>query len=80
MVVTVSDNGIGIAPEELPHIFELFVQEERALGLRRGGLGIGLAVVRDLVEAHRGSVVVRSAGRGFGSEFVVRLPILQSHG
>lgn len=73
IVITVSDNGIGVTPEALPHIFELFVQDERALGLHNGGLGIGLAVVRDLVEAHGGSVLARSAGKSLGSEFVVRL-------
>jgi diguanylate cyclase (GGDEF)-like protein len=75
IVTTVSDNGIGITPEALPHIFELFVQDERALALQNGGLGIGLAVVRDLVEAHDGSVVAKSAGKDGGSEFAVTLPI-----
>jgi len=60
----------------LPHIFELFVQEDHALRLHSGGLGIGLAVVRDLVEAHGGNVVATSAGKGCGSEFVVSLPIV----
>jgi diguanylate cyclase (GGDEF)-like protein len=78
IVITVADDGIGITPEALPHIFELFVQDERALALQRGGLGIGLAVVRDLVEAHDGSVVAKSAGKDGGSEFIVRLPMRQS--
>jgi diguanylate cyclase len=78
IVITVADNGIGITPDALPHIFELFVQDERALALQNGGLGIGLAVVRDLVEAHGGSVVAKSDGKDRGSEFVVRLPILRS--
>jgi signal transduction histidine kinase len=74
IVIEVADNGIGITPDALSHIFELFVQDERALALQSGGLGIGLAVVRDLVEAHDGTVVARSAGADHGSEFIVRLP------
>jgi diguanylate cyclase (GGDEF)-like protein len=74
-VITVRDNGIGISAEALPTIFDLFVQDARALPHSNGGLGIGLAVVRDLVQAHGGSVVAHSAGRGCGSEFIVRLPL-----
>ncbi len=77
-IVTVADNGIGITAEALPHIFDLFVQDAGALALHSGGLGIGLAVVRELVEAHGGSVVVRSDGRGKGSTFVVTLPLAYS--
>jgi len=73
--IRVADNGIGIAPQALAHVFDLFVQDARALALDSGGLGIGLAVVRELVEAHGGSVVVHSAGTGLGSEFIVGLPI-----
>jgi signal transduction histidine kinase len=80
IVITVADNGIGITTDALSHIFELFVQDERALALQNGGLGIGLAVVRDLVVAHEGSVVARSAGPDRGSEFIVRLPIRRTHG
>lgn len=80
LVVTVSDNGIGITSEVLPGIFELFVQDEHALRLYNGGLGIGLAVVHDLVELHQGSVVATSAGKSLGSQFVVRLPILRNPG
>ena len=75
IAITVSDNGMGIAVEALPHIFDLFVQDARAKALHSGGLGIGLAVVRELVEAHGGTVVGRSAGRDLGSEFVVTLPM-----
>lgn len=75
IMITVADNGIGITPDVLPHIFELFVQDERALALYSGGLGIGLAVVRELVDAHGGSVVAKSIGKDRGSEFVVRLPM-----
>jgi diguanylate cyclase (GGDEF)-like protein len=73
--ITVADNGIGITPDALPNIFELFMQDTRALALHNQGLGIGLAVVRDLVEAHGGTVVARSPGRDLGSEFIVTLPI-----
>jgi diguanylate cyclase (GGDEF)-like protein len=75
-LITIADSGVGVSPEALPHIFELFVQEDHALRLHSGGLGIGLAVVRDLVEAHGGNVVATSAGKGRGSEFVVSLPIV----
>jgi len=73
--IAVSDDGIGISAETLPDIFSLFVQDARALALYNGGVGIGLAVVRELVEAHGGTVVGRSAGRNLGSEFVVTLPM-----
>jgi signal transduction histidine kinase len=75
MAIIVSDNGVGISPEALPHIFDLFVQDARALDHASGGLGIGLAVVRELVEAHRGTVIGHSAGRNLGSEFMVTLPM-----
>jgi PAS domain S-box-containing protein len=74
VVVKVRDKGIGIAPEMLPHIFDLFVQADRSLERAQGGLGIGLTLVRRLVELHGGSVTARSDGPGLGSEFVVRLP------
>ena len=73
--ITVSDNGVGITMEALPNIFELFVQDARAQAHYDGGLGIGLAVVRDLVEAHGGSVVAKSPGRDLGSDFIVALPM-----
>jgi signal transduction histidine kinase len=76
VTVTVSDSGIGITAQALPHIFELFVQDEHGAAHAEGGLGIGLAVVRELVEAHGGSVVASSAGKGQGSEFVVTLPLI----
>ncbi len=75
-VVTISDNGIGISAEALPHIFNLFMQDEHATAHNQGGLGIGLAVVRELVEAHGGSVSVESAGRDKGSRFVVSFPLV----
>ena len=74
--ITVSDNGIGIVAEALPRIFDLFVQNEHAMAMHHGGLGIGLAVVRELVEAHGGSVVAMSPGHDKGSDFVVKLPLI----
>jgi PAS domain S-box-containing protein len=73
-IVTVADNGIGIEPQLLPHVFELFTQAERALDRSRGGLGIGLSLVRRLVEKHGGTVAARSTV-GVGSEFSVTLPL-----
>lgn len=75
LAITVSDNGIGITAQALPHVFELFVQDEHATAHNQDGLGIGLAVVRELVEAHGGSVVASSAGQDLGSQFVVTLPL-----
>jgi signal transduction histidine kinase len=72
--VTVRDTGIGIAPEMLPHIFQMFVQERQALDRAQGGLGLGLSIVRSLVELHGGEVEARSTGRGHGSEFTLRVP------
>jgi PAS domain S-box-containing protein len=74
-VITVRDTGLGIPAEMLPHIFDMFAQVNRTLGRAQGGLGIGLALVRRLVELHGGRVEARSAGEGTGSEFVVRLPM-----
>lgn len=73
-VIRVRDCGIGIAPDMLPHIFELFAQADRALDRSEGGLGIGLTVVEKLVALHGGTVTARSDGPGHGAEFVVRLP------
>jgi diguanylate cyclase (GGDEF)-like protein len=75
VVVTVSDNGIGIAADALPAVFGPFVQDPRAIGFNGTGLGLGLTVVRELVEGHGGSVVATSAGLGLGSRFVVTLPL-----
>jgi diguanylate cyclase len=74
--ITVSDNGIGITAEGLTKVFEPFVQDTHAVGFNGSGLGIGLTVVRELVDAHGGSVIARSAGSGLGSQFVVTLPLL----
>jgi signal transduction histidine kinase len=74
-IVGVRDTGIGIAPEVLPHIFELFVQASRSSSRAVAGLGIGLALVRSLVESHGGRVNATSAGLGKGSVFTVHLPL-----
>jgi PAS domain S-box-containing protein len=74
-VLRVRDSGIGIAADVLPRIFDMFVQAERRTRDGRGGLGIGLTLVRRIVEMHGGSVVATSPGPGKGSEFVVRLPL-----
>src|SRR5262249_52750525 len=79
-VVSVRDTGIGIPKEMLPRIFEMFTQADRSLERAQGGLGIGLTLVKRLVEMHGGSVAAHSDGRGRGSEFVVRLPIPIAHG
>ena len=75
-VVRVRDTGMGIAPEKLPQVFELFTQLDRSLDRSQGGLGIGLTLARRLVEMHGGSIHGRSDGPGQGSEFVIRLPAL----
>jgi len=74
--IIVRDNGIGIPPELLPAVFGLFTQLERATDRTQGGLGIGLALVRKLVELHEGTVVAKSDGLGQGSQFTIRLPRL----
>src|SRR4029453_10568207 len=76
VVIRVKDNGIGIAAENLPRLFEMFAQVDTSLERSRDGLGIGLTLVKTLVEMHGGTVEVRSDGPGHGSEFTVRLPIL----
>ena len=73
--VAVRDDGVGIAPELLPRIFDLFVQGDRRLDRAQGGLGLGLTLVRMLTEAHGGRVEARSDGAGRGSEFIVELPL-----
>jgi PAS domain S-box-containing protein len=74
-VLRVRDTGIGIDPALLPHVFDLFVQADHSFAKAQGGLGIGLTLVKNLVEMHGGAVVARSEGLGKGSEFVVRLPL-----
>ncbi|HTV00668.1 MAG TPA: ATP-binding protein, partial [Luteitalea sp.] len=74
IVVRVTDTGVGIAPDILPRIFELFVQARQANDRAHGGLGLGLAIVKSLVERHGGTITAESAGPGRGSVFEVRLP------
>ena len=76
-VLSVKDSGIGILPEKLTSIFEMFAQVERSEEEPTGGLGIGLALVQQLIEMHDGSVEARSDGPGRGSEFIVRLPLAE---
>jgi len=78
VVVLVSDNGCGIAAEVLPHIFDLFAQEGRSLDHAQGGLGIGLTIVRSLVELHAGTVEAASRGLDQGSDFSVAIPLMQN--
>ncbi len=78
VVLRVTDNGCGIAADVLPHIFDLFTQEGRSLDHAQGGLGIGLTVVRSLVELHGGTVGATSPGVGRGSEFIVAIPLMHN--
>ena len=75
-VIRVSDTGVGIAPEQLPRLFEPFAQADSAVDRSRGGLGLGLALVKGLVEVHNGKVTVQSAGIGAGAEFTIQLPVI----
>ena len=75
VTIRVRDTGIGIPSANLPHVFDMFTQVETSLERSQGGLGIGLTLVKRLVEMHGGAVAARSEGLGKGSEFVVRLPI-----
>lgn len=76
--ITVADSGMGIAPEFLPHVFERFRQADGSTTREHGGLGLGLSIVRNLVELHGGSVSVSSPGRGCGATFQVRLPLART--
>jgi signal transduction histidine kinase len=75
VVVTITDNGIGITAQALPHVFEMFVRDLHATEMHEGGLGVGLPVVRELLKAHEGIVTARSGGKNQGSEFAVMLPL-----
>jgi CheY-like chemotaxis protein len=76
VVVTVTDNGAGIPADKLESIFDMFMQVDRSPERSQGGLGIGLTLVKRLAEMHGGTIEARSAGEGQGSEFVLRLPII----
>ncbi len=78
-VVQVRDTGIGIHPELLPRIFDMFIQEEQGLDRARGGLGLGLTLAKSLVEMHGGQIEAQSPGRGLGSTFTMRLPLWRVH-
>ena len=78
IAIRVRDTGLGIAPGLLPHVFDLFTQADRTLDRAEGGLGIGLTLVKRLVEMHGGRVEARSEGLGRGAEFIVWLPVLDS--
>ena len=75
--ITVTDTGEGVAAEFLPFIFDRFRQADATITRRHGGLGLGLAIVRNLVELHEGSVQAESAGEGYGASFIVRLPLAE---
>jgi signal transduction histidine kinase len=77
IIIKVLDNGIGLTPEMIPHIFDIFTQANRSEQHVQGGLGIGLALVRGIVQMHGGTVEAHSPGPNQGSEFIVRLPISQ---
>lgn len=79
VAVRIADNGIGIAADQLPHLFDMFYQADRTYEQSQGGLGIGLTLVQRLVEMHCGKVEAHSAGLNQGSEFVVHLPVLTAH-
>jgi len=74
IVIECRDNGIGMTPDLVPHVFDLFVQGQRGLDRQQGGLGLGLAVARTLIELHGGTITAQSDGPAHGSRFVVRLP------
>jgi len=74
-IMTIEDNGIGISPDRLSEIFQMFAQVDDSLGRGQAGLGVGLTLVKTLVELHRGTVVAESDGEGKGSVFTVRLPL-----
>jgi CheY-like chemotaxis protein len=76
--IRVRDTGLGVAPNLLPHVFDLFTQADRTLDRAEGGLGIGLTLVKRLVELHGGNVEARSEGLGRGAEFIVRLPVVSA--
>jgi CheY-like chemotaxis protein len=76
--IQVRDNGKGISPEFLPHVFEYFRQADGTTTRTFGGLGLGLAIVRHLVELHGGSVLAESPGEGLGATFTVRLPLMET--
>jgi signal transduction histidine kinase len=77
--VRVSDTGAGIDPAVLPHVFDRFRQADEASARLHGGLGLGLSIAKELVEAHKGRIAAESAGKGQGATFIVVLPLRESH-
>jgi PAS domain S-box-containing protein len=77
-VIEIVDTGVGISPELLPHIFELFVQGDRTLDRSQGGLGVGLAICKQLIEMHQGTITAHSEGVGRGAKFEIRLPLAEA--
>jgi signal transduction histidine kinase len=75
--IRVADTGIGIAPELLPKLFEQFIQADNTPGRNAGGLGLGLSIVKGIIDLHGGSITVNSGGKGRGTEFLIRLPLLK---
>jgi CheY-like chemotaxis protein len=80
VILRIRDTGVGIPPDKVPMVFDLFYQADTSIGKSQTGLGIGLTLVRRLLELHGGSVAARSAGIGQGSEFELRLPVLVDQG
>jgi signal transduction histidine kinase/CheY-like chemotaxis protein len=78
VIITVTDNGVGISPDLVPRLFDLFVQGDRSLARSQGGLGIGLSVVKRLIGMHGGLVTAYSEGPGLGSTFEIRLPLIEA--
>jgi signal transduction histidine kinase len=78
LCLCVTDNGIGISPELIPRLFTMFSQLEGTRDRSEGGLGIGLALAKNIIELHGGTIAAKSAGQGTGSEFQILLPVLES--
>ncbi len=77
-IISIADTGIGISADLLPHVFDLFTQADRSLDRRQGGLGLGLPLVKKLVDMHHGTVIAKSPGMGRGSEFIIRMPLAET--
>ena len=78
VIIAIRDDGVGIDSELLQHLFEPFIQSDRTLNRSKGGLGLGLLLVKGLIELHGGTVQVFSAGKDQGAEFIIKLPLEQA--